>query len=257
MKSKTFLRSIGLLIVLFYSNLAYNQETNADSMWKKSYKNVVRYNISGALLFGFDKYVIFGYERVINPHQSFSVNFGGAGLPKLASINTDSFSIQKDVKNKGFNLSADYRFYLAHENKYYAPHGVYVGPYISYNHFDRSNDWQFQESNSEQKLISTETQLNIFTAGAELGYQFVFWKRVTLDMVLIGPGISTYNLKAKIDGNLTDQERQKLQDVLKQVITQKFPGMNYVFADKEFNANGTLNTTSIGFRYLIHIGFAF
>jgi hypothetical protein len=257
MKSSTFLRSIILLTVLSYSNLAYNQEANTDSMWKKSYKNVVRYNISGALLFGFDKYAIFGYERVINPHQSFSINFGGVGLPKLASINTDSFSLSKDVKNTGFNISADYRFYLSHENKYYAPHGVYIGPYVSYNHFNRSTDWAFHQNDSSQKLVSTELEFNIFTAGAELGYQFVFWKRLTLDMVLIGPGISTYNLTAKLDGDLTDEQRQNLQNVIKQVIDQKFPGMNYVFADKQFNSHGVLNTTSIGFRYLIHIGFAF
>lgn len=41
------------------------------------------------------------------------------------------------------------------------------------------------------------------------------------------------------------------------MFSQKFPGMNYVFADKEFNANGVIRTTSIGFRYLVHIGFAF
>ncbi len=257
MSSKTFIRSIILLMVLLYSNIAYNQQANADSMWKKSYKNIVRYNLSGALLFGADKYVIFGYERVVNPHQSFSVNFGTVGLPKFVSINTDSFSIQKDLKNNGFNVSADYRFYLANENRYSAPHGVYIGPYVSYNHFDRNNDWEFQQSSSSQKLISTETQFNIFTAGAELGYQFVFWKRLTLDMVLIGPGVSTYNLKTKIEGDLTDEERQNLRDALKQLISQKFPGMNYALSDKEFNANGVLNTTSVGFRYLVHIGFAF
>ena len=244
-------------MILLYSNIAYNQQVNADSMWKKSYKNIVRYNISGALLFGADKYVILGYERVVNPHQSFSVNIGKVSLPKFASINTDSFSIQKDLKNTGFNASADYRFYLAHENKYYAPHGIYIGPYVSYNHFDRSNEWEFHQSSSSVKHVTTETQFNIFTAGAELGYQFVFWKRLTLDMVLIGPGVSTYNLKTKIDGDLSEEEKQNLQDALKQLISQKFPGMNYALSDKEFKANGTLNTTSVGFRYLVHIGFAF
>ncbi len=244
-------------MILLYSNIAYNQHLTSDSTWKNSYKNIVRYNLSGGLLFGFSKYVIFGYERVVNPHQSFSVNFGTVALPKLVSINTDSFSLKKDLKNNGFNVSADYRFYLAKENKYFAPHGIYIGPYISYNHFDRNNDWEFQQSGSAQKLISTETQFNIFTAGAELGYQFVFWKRITLDMVLIGPGVSGYNLKTKIEGDLTDEERQNLQDAVKQLLSQKFPGMNYVFADKEFNAHGVLNTTSVGFRYLVHIGFAF
>jgi hypothetical protein len=257
MKSKTLLRNIILLMILLYSNIAYNQQVNSDSMWKKSYKNIVRYNISGALLFGFDKYVILGYERVVNPHQSFSVNFGQASLPKFTSINTDSFSIEKDLKNKGYNVSADYRFYLAHENKYYAPHGIYIGPYVSYNHFDRSNEWLFHQSSSSQKLVSTNTEFNIFTAGAELGYQFVFWKRLALDMVLVGPGISTYNLKTKINGDLTEEERQNLRDAMKQLISQKFPGMNYALSDKEFKANGVLNTTSIGYRYLIHIGFAF
>jgi hypothetical protein len=244
-------------MILFHAGILYSQQSGPDSSWKKAYKNIIRYNLSGSLLFGFDKYMIFGYERVVNPHQSFSINVGTVALPKFVSINTDSFYLQKDLKNKGFNVSADYRFYLSHENKYYAPHGVYIGPYFSYNHFDRSNNWTFQKSSTDLRLITTKTKFNIFTVGAELGYQFVFWKRVALDLVLIGPGVSGYDLTAKIDGDLTNEQRTNLQDALKQLITQKFPGMNYVFADKEFKANGTLNTTSIGFRYMIHIGFLF
>jgi hypothetical protein len=256
MKNTIFFNLL-LIAAFFYAVPAHSQQQNSDTLWKNTRKNIIRYNLSGALLFGFDKYIIFGYERVINPHQSFSINVGGVGLPKFVSINTDSFHLQKDIKNSGFNISADYRFYLSKENKYYAPHGVYVGPYVSYNKFNRNNDWVFQEGSSTQKLISTETKFSIYTAGAELGYQFVFWKRVTLDMVLIGPGISGYDLKAKISGDLTELERENLQEALKQLISQKFPGMNYVFADKEFNGNGVINTTSIGFRYLVHIGFAF
>ncbi|HEX5150480.1 MAG TPA: DUF3575 domain-containing protein [Parafilimonas sp.] len=256
MKSKVFFYLL-LIAAFLYTNPVFSQQQTSDSLWKNTRKNIIRYNLSGALLFGFDKYIIFGYERVIKPHQSFSINVGGAGLPKLVSITSDSFQLQKDTKNSGFNISADYRFYLPNENKYNAPHGLYIGPYISYNQFDRNNEWSFQESSSNQKIISTEVKFNIFTAGAELGYQFVFWKRVTLDMVLIGPGISGYNLKGKVAGDLTDEQRSNLQEALKQLISQKFPGMNYVFADKEFNANGVINTTSIGFRYLIHIGFNF
>jgi hypothetical protein len=93
--------------------------------------------------------------------------------------------------------------------------------------------------------------------GGELGYQFVFWKRLALDLVLVGPGISGYHLKTKIDGDLTPAEKANLQDAIKQLISQKFPGMNYIFANKELNANGTLNTTSLGFRYMVHVGFRF
>jgi hypothetical protein len=256
MKSKVFLNIIIFLMILFHANTLCAQ-ADIDSAWKKSYKNIIRYNLSGALLFGFDNYVIFGYERMVNPHQSFSINIGGVALPKFVSVNTDSFSLQKDVKNNGFNASVDYRFYLPHENKYDAPHGVYIGPYFSYNHFDRSNDWLFQEGSTEQKPVTTTSNFSIYTVGGELGYQFVFWKRLALDLVLIGPGISGYHLKAKIDGDLTEAEKANLQDALKQLITQKFPGMNYVFAGKEFNGNGTISTTSLGFRYMVHVGFCF
>jgi len=257
MKLKTLIGSLGFIMLLMYANSSNSQTTSTDSTWKKSYKNIIRYNISGALLFGFGNYLILGYERMVNPHQSFSINVGAAALPKLVSINTDSFHLQKDLENKGFNLSADYRFYLRNENKYYAPHGVYIGPYISYNSFNRKNDWDFQRNSSEQKLITTDTKFKILSAGVELGYQFVFWKRVTLDMVLIGPGVSVYNLKVKANGNLTEDQKQNLNEALIDLISQKFPGMNYVLADKELDANGGLKTTSMGFRYLIHIGFAF
>jgi hypothetical protein len=93
--------------------------------------------------------------------------------------------------------------------------------------------------------------------GFELGYQFVFWKRATLDMVLVGPGVGFYNIKAKAQGNLTDAERERLHSALTEIISEKFPGMNYVLSDQEFNGSGTLRTSSIGFRYLIQIGFLF
>jgi len=257
MKSKLVAGVITLIMIFFVANISYGQSADADSAWKELYKNIIRYDLSGPLVFGFDHYIIFGYERLVNRRQSFSINTGAVALPNSAFISSDSFFLGKDIKNTGFNISFDYRFYLRHENKYDAPHGVYVGPYISYNHFDRSNNWTFQQSSNEQKPVTTTTKFNILTIGGEFGYQFVFGKRLVVDLVLVGPGISVYQLKAKIEGDLTEAQKANLHDVLLQLITQKFPGMNYIFADKEFDANGVLNTTSFGFRYMVHIGFRF
>src|SRR5262245_53680240 len=105
---------IASFLVVMTAGFAHAQVDSARRTHQ--YKNVVRYNLSGALLFGIDGYIVFGYERVINPHQSFSINVGRASLPKLISISTDSFSISKDQKRTGFNLSVDYRFYLGSEN---------------------------------------------------------------------------------------------------------------------------------------------
>src|SRR5882672_2575388 len=77
-----------LLIIAFCNKV----QSQADSMAQpRQFKNVIRYNLSSALIFGIDRYIVFGYERVISPHQSLSINVGTASLPKVININTDSF----------------------------------------------------------------------------------------------------------------------------------------------------------------------
>lgn len=221
------------------------------------YKNVVRYNLSGAMLFGWDKYIVLGYERVIKPRQSASINIGKASLPKFISINTDSFNLSTDKSNTGFNVSVDYRFYLARENRYKPPCGLYIGPYYSFNQFKRTNTWMWNNNSGGASSVETDLKMNIHTVGFELGYQFILWKRMTLDLCMVGPGIGFYNVEANFDTNLSEGRRQELLDALDQLLTQKVPGMNYVFSDKHFEGNGTMNTTGFGFRYLIQIGFLF
>ncbi|ULQ55560.1 hypothetical protein KJS94_12985 [Flavihumibacter rivuli] len=221
----------------------------------KNYKNVIRYNLSGPLMFG-SKYMVFGYERVLSPKRSFSVNVGRANLPKLVSITTDSFAVESDRKNSGFNISFDYRFYLARENKYNAPRGLYIGPYYSFNNFKRDNDWKYRNATNDKQVI-TNTNFNIHTIGFELGYQFVFWNRLTLDLVMVGPGFGYYDLTTKIDGNLTEAEKEQLRQAVSDVLSQKFPGMDFVFDDKELNSNGALRTWTFGYRYMFQIGFRF
>lgn len=224
---------------------------------EKQYKNVIRYNLSGALLFGINRYIVLGYERVVNPHQSFSVNVGVIGLPKFLSISTDSLDLSKDTKNNGYNISADYRFYLAKENKYLAPHGVYIGPYTSYNRFDRKNDWEYKQNSGNQKVVTTETTLDYFTIGGEMGYQFILWKRFAIDLIMMGPGVSHYQLHATVQSGLSQSEHEQLLSALEQLLTQKFPGMNYTFSGKTFDANGKILSWNVGFRYIVHIGFVF
>ena len=251
---KAVLRLCCFLLLLFYVNVSLSQINDSAKM--HPYKNIVRYNLSGALIFGADRFVIFGYERVLKRNQSMSFNVGSVSFPRLASISTDSFELKKDFKNTGTNFSVDYRFYLGKENKYPAPHGVYIGPYYSYNNFKRDNEWDFKNS-SASNYVTSNGNFNIHTVGFELGYQFIFWKRLALDMVLVGPGVGFYNYKVKLDGNLTAEAKDQLYQALEQLLTQKFPGMNYVFADKEISGTGSMKTTSIGYRYLIHIGFNF
>jgi len=246
------------LLVIVCSAFTMNAQQAPKDSSAKTYKNIVRYNVTGALLFGFGKYIVLGYERMLSPRTSISVNMGSAALPKVLAIETDSFSTRRESDRTGINASIDYRFYLAKQNKFNAPHGLYIGPYYSYNRFEDDQQWMRQNSGGSSEVLSSST-FDINTFGFELGYQIILWKRFTLDMVMVGPGVGFYKYKANFTGNvnLSVADKEQLYEALKQRITQRFPGMNFVFSDKSFDADGVLKTSDVGYRYIIHIGFCF
>jgi len=63
MKPKFLFFLITLLVMGLGVQRSSAQNHKDSSM--RTYKNVVRYNLSGALLFGFSKYIVLGYERVL------------------------------------------------------------------------------------------------------------------------------------------------------------------------------------------------
>ena len=253
----TSIKCFLLLIMHCLAFDTYAQDIAKDSS-AKAYKNVVRYNLSGALLFGFDKYIVLGYERILSTHSSISVNVGSAALPRLLSIVTDSFQTSRQSDRKGFNASIDYRFYLAKENKFNAPRGLYIGPYYSFNRFEDDQQWIRRNSSSNNE-ITTSSTFNINTFGFEMGYQLILWKRLSLDMVLVGPGLGFYKYKASFTDNLnlSAEDKEQLFEALKQRLTQRFPGMNFVISDQNIDADGVIKTRNIGYRYIVHIGYTF
>jgi hypothetical protein len=249
-------RGTVLIILLLTVSTCFAQDQQESPGITIKRKNVIRYNLSGAMLFGANHYVVFGYERVIRSNQSISINFGRIALPKFIGISTDSGSLQKDLKNSGYQVSLDYRFYLRKENKFEAPHGLYIGPYYSYNRFMRDNEWQYKK-NGADSFLDAHTDLKINTVGFQLGYQLIFWKKITLDLLMIGPGIGFYNYKTSVDSSVDAATKEQVYKALEQLLTQKFPGMNYVFSDKKIEANGAIKTTNLGYRYIVHIGINF
>lgn len=174
------------------------------------------------MIFGV-KSMVFGYERTLGKHQSMSINIGRSSIPKFFELGPigDSIQVIPGSKDKGFNGSIDYRFYLQKENKYDAPRGVYIGPYYSYYFFERENSLEINTSNFNGSVV-TDFKINTHTLGAQLGYQFILWKRLALDLILIGPGLTNYNLKASIntslDPNTQSELFQKIQEDRKSVV---------------------------------------
>jgi len=222
---------------------------------KKVRKNSIMVTVSNPALVS-DQFRTIGYERVLPNNQSFTVTVGKFSIPKFRGDLADSLGLNTDYKDKGFHFSTDYRFYLKKENKYAAPRGVYLAPYYTYNHLNRENSWNVENDGIIDEVY-TNLNLNIHTIGAELGYQFVFWDRVALDLILMGPGFGFYSVKAELGTNLDPDKESELFDKLNQILADKIPGYDKVIEAGEFSKKGTYNTEGAGFRYLIRVGYRF
>jgi len=244
---------------------AQQDSTMKDSTTKKEkiHKNIVRYNITNPLLFGGES-MIFGYERVLGEHQSASINAGQFTLPSLLPGNIDfgdSIQLAKSSTQTGYNISVDYRFYLAKENKYRAPHGLYIGPYYSHVHFKRTSTWDLSNlkdsSGNAYGTVSTDFGIDINGLGFELGYQFIVWKRLAIDLILIGPGLAKYEISTKLNAEMDQDDKEKLFKKINDYLTEKVPGYSLVVDGEGYEKSGTTNTTTIGYRYMVHLGFFF
>jgi hypothetical protein len=250
---KNTLKATLLLIAICCYFIPVNGQEKKDSA--RIFKNTIRINLTSPMIFG-DKYNVIGYERVIRPHQSFTINMGRFSLPKFRDPDLDSMSLQRETTDKGFTIAADYRFYLRKENKYNAPRGVYIGPYYAFNTFSRTNSWIVQTQTGPEN-VDTKINLNMNMIGGQLGYQFVIKKRIALDLILLGPGVWFYNLNTNVTTTLDEADQEKLIQKINELLAAKLPGHEITIPTGEISKSGSITTATAGFRYLIHIGFRF
>lgn len=241
--------TIALIIVATLSVLTCHAQ--ADSV--KYFKNTVRYNITNPMFFSW-KFNVVGYERVIKDYQTVSVNIGRTALNEFI-LSNDSIDLIDQYNDRGFNFSVDYRFYLQKENKYRAPRGIYIGPYYSYNQFSRDLTWDLSTENFNGE-VNAAFNIRAHFIGAQLGYQFVFWERVSLDMILMGPGLWYWNLNSSFDTTLLTEDETMLLEQLNEMLQEKFPGSSLVVGEG-FEAQKTTSSYTMGFRYMINLGFRF
>ena len=255
------------LFICLVSVISYAQKKEENTEVKKEtekvervLKNTIRVNITNPIIINASNTII-GYERTLGNHQSFSVDFGINKLPNFKErefiINeTTTLSNKNNGQEIGIHATADYRFYMAKENKYRAPRGIYIGPYISHNSFKRGNEW-YLKSPDFDGLVETDLNFTINTIGIEMGYQFVISKRIALDFIMIGPGLSNYNFKAKINTNLSEEDQTALYDKINSFLADKIPGYNLVIDGDGFKKKGTINTTTFGYRFMFNLGYRF
>ena len=256
MKIKSKLTACTLCIIMlgcFTVATAQTKDTIAPK--EKSHPNVIKFNISAPLVY--NSSIMGSYERVLSPNRSFTIYGGYCEMPAPNIIADNSnLKIINNKQKSGFAIGADYRFYLASENKYAAPRGLYLAPFVSYYSFTNTRNIQYT-GGTDPQMLTGKFGASFFNAGACLGYQFVIKNRFVLDMVMFGPSWTGYRFSVKLDGNINPDDLTQAQKDLINALKDKFPFLNTISDNKEVSTSGVSTFGAVGFRYSMSIGYRF
>ena len=222
------------------------------------HKNVIKFNPTPMLIQGMEiRNLTFSYERLITKNMSLALQMGYLIFPEVRTgeVLGGLINIHKGEKY-GVNLAFDYRYYPMQRNRRPAPDGLYLGGYFSYYGFQFRNSFDILDSALVQNGSMTG-KLSALYLGVELGYQFVFWKRFTVDLLLFGPSMGYYNGSLKFSGNLNQETIDKMDDELVSKLEDRFPLIKAFASGEELRFSGTRTKVGFGFRYSIQLGFHF
>jgi len=242
------------VLFLFPYFLFAQEETTAKKAKRSDYKNSIKYNVTSQIVYR--NAFLLGYERVLKNNQTLNISGGYMEFPISLDL-PESIRMKDQRKKSGYNLVLDWRFYLANENKFPAPHGIYVAPFISVHHFSSDRDFTYTDSTGATNNVLMNSRINFFTVGGQLGYQFVIKRRFVVDAVLFGPGFTNYYFKAKLDGNIPPVDKESVAGKIIEAMKQKLPLLDELSSSHEVKSSGVETFWSVGFRYSVSIGYRF
>lgn len=242
------------ICIITVTQAMYAQEINTSTDSIHRYSNTVKFNLTSRLVYS--KSFLVSYERQLKKGQSIHLFGGYVVFPLDGNFSLSNKAVSANKDQSGFSIGSDYRFYLKKENRYQAPRGVYIGPYVSYYQFKGNRTLSYTDANGTQ-TAGLDTKVNFINFGAELGYQFVLWDRWVIDAIVVGPALTRYNFQAKIDGQIDGLDPGETAQEIIDLMREKFPLLDELTQNKEASKNGAERFWAPGFRYSISIGFRF
>ncbi len=241
---------------LSIASYSFGQMKDTVSKAKIKYPNIVKLSISSWLLYPNSFHM--GYERILNPNHSIYIFGGYNQFPIKLDLNLSNTNLTDSRNKNGYTIGAEFRFYLPKENKYEAPHGIYLAPFISYYNFSSSNTLTHTDSSGSQSAI-LGMGIDLFNIGFELGYQFVIAKRFIIDAEMFGPSFTYYTFKANINGELDGQTQNETLQAVLDALKAKFPLLSDLSSSRSVYSSGSASQKfpAVGFRYAVSIGFMF
>ncbi len=165
-----------ICFLMFCSSLAFAGGDNDK-------KNIVKWNVAELLL---PRTITLGYERVLQDNMSLNTNVCFINYSADLSANTfGSGSSSASASVTIFGVTPELRFYPSGK----APHGFYVGPYLTY----KSLLYSASATDDQGQKASGSISFNAIGGGAVIGYQFIFGDVFVLDL---NSGFGYYNIKS-------------------------------------------------------------
>jgi len=244
-----------LLLMVLHLSVTAAKKDSAVIVPKPIHKNVIKFNPTPMMLWS-SKNLTLSYERVLNKRQSISIMIGYLEFPSLFKDNIANVVNITSKQKWGTNIALEYRFYMMKRNLRPIPDGVYIAPFASYYGYHFKNGLDIVKTTIDS-AGQIKGNIYVFNLGVELGYQFVFWKRFTLDFVLMGPSVSYYGGGVDLTGHINLSHLKEYNEDFYNKLKEKYPLVTDFVINKSFKQDGKLDLLAVGFRYLVQFGFHF
>jgi hypothetical protein len=219
----------------------------------KPLKHAIKLNLTAGLIY--NNAWQLSFEGLTTKNQSISVFGGYNEFPSGWQLNLQNAHLSNQTQKSGYTFGIDYRFYFKRENKFEAPHGLYIGPYVSFYQFHSTRTLTY-DSAGQISTAGLRTRINFFNVGGQLGYQFALGRRWLLDAIMFGPAITHYKFRVNVEGDIPNLSNNELAQKVIDALKDRLPFMNRV-AEGEVNDSGNRAFWSLGFSYSLSVGFRF
>jgi hypothetical protein len=255
------------IIFVIFSSLALQAQEKNDTIAKGNkkekqvpltpyHRNVIKFNPTPMILWGDRRNITFTYERLIKKDMSVSLQAGFLLFPNLLDDTIRNLIAITGKTRKGINLALDYRYYPFSRNRRPAPDGMYIGGYLSYYGFLYKTKFDVLHTTVDQQG-ELDGKVSLVNLGLSVGYQFIFWKRFTLDLLMFGPSFSMLSGSIKISGQLDSEEIQNIDQELVDKLLNRFPYLESIFSSDGLQYTGRKTQYTPFLRYSIQFGFHF
>ena len=247
-----------LLFMSLFMGLSIVSQTNNEKLTDSlpEFKNTIRWNLTPIVFVG-PKSIVLGYERILKPYQSFSINMGYLEKAPWEDEDGNPIHIFDENKKGGFDITGDYRFYIKKRNKHQAPDGLYWGPYAAYYVLWQDAKLQILDGDIVKNSIDFHGVLSMYSLGFQMVYQFLIKDKFTIDLILMGPSYTYFDMNLKLNYQIQIYPNDPFYKDIIEYLRNSNPMLFKFLENKTLSTNGRLKFGYYGFRYGLQMGYHF